>query len=71
MSKEEITEHFCGLGSIRNVHSNCAQLYRADKIKELEKAIQKEEKTINKINIELDKLDKKLSEFEDIEPIDN
>lgn len=52
-------------------YNEAVELYRADKIKELEKSIQKEEKMINKLNSQIETLDKKLEEFENSEPIDN
>ena len=30
MTTEEFTEHFCGLGNIEGLHSNCSKLYKAD-----------------------------------------
>ena len=41
-------------------YNEAVELYRADKLKELEKLISKEEKTIKKLNSQIEQLDKKL-----------
>lgn len=45
-------------------YNEAVELYRADKLENLEKQISKEEKNITKLNKKIEKLDKKLQEFE-------
>ncbi len=45
-------------------YNDALERYRADKIKELEKTIQKEQKSIEKLNAQIEKLDEKLQQFE-------
>jgi len=48
-------------------YNEAVELYRADKLQDLEKQISKEEKEIIKLNKEIEKIDKKLEMFEQAE----
>ena len=46
-------------------YNDAVEKYRAEKIKELEKTIEKEQKRIEKLNTQIDAVDAKLQEFAD------
>lgn len=48
-------------------YNEAVELYRADKLQDLEKQIIKEEKSIIKLNKKIEKIDKRLLEFEEVE----
>lgn len=50
-------------------YNDAVEKYRAEKIKELEKTIEKEQKQIEKLNTQIDSLDAKLQEFESVESV--